>query len=295
MTLGINSVTWYKNLEPVIKTWFNAETGMYPSRIGDFYNIMSSQRYEEIFQGVGAIGTDAWREYAKSGITPTVGANVGFEKTFRMQNFNVDLPIERTLIDDGMENTVMLNTQALAESAMQVREEDAASVFNNAFSTSYLGSDGYALCSDSHSTDNYLALTLTEANLETAKQAMYTFKNDRGSKLGSVPTLLLVPPALESTAKKLVLSQLQSGTANNDVNPHRELTYTTWHYLTDSNAWFLIDASRMKKMLMWINREILGIALDVGASRAEQAVYHARMRYAYGFIDWRWVIGCNPS
>ncbi len=296
MDLPINSGTWYAALEPAIKTWYNAQLSMFPSRIADVFNVMSSTQYQMIFQSGGSIGTQVWDHYQTSkGAVPSVGVKLGDEKTFTMRHFPVNIPIERTTIADGRINVVQQMIESVTASAMQKREEDGASVFNNAFSTSFVGGDGLPLCSGSHGSDNKLALDLSKTNLETARQAMYAFKNDTGSLVGAMPSLLIVPASLEPLAKELTLSQLNPETANNAYNSNTGLRYMVWNYLTDSDAWFLVDEVRMRQSLMWINREPFSIDLDTGASTIPQAIFHASMRYGYGFTDWRWVVGSEGA
>jgi hypothetical protein len=55
----------------------------------------------------------------------------------------------------------------------------------------------------------------------------------------------------------------------------------------------MADTNLMKQSLIWFDREPLSIVLD----RVEQrswAVYNARMRYSYGWRDWRWIVGSTP-
>jgi phage major head subunit gpT-like protein len=57
--------------------------------------------------------------------------------------------------------------------------------------------------------------TLDEDNLSAARTAMRKFVDDKGRRLNVRPTLLVVPPELETTAKKLIALQT---TANGGQN-----------------------------------------------------------------------------
>lgn len=64
--------------------------------------------------------------------------------------------------------------------------------------------------------------------------------DERGERITNRADTLLVPPALETTAIKLVESELQPGSANNDVNANRgRFRVVAWNRLTDSDGWYL--------------------------------------------------------
>jgi phage major head subunit gpT-like protein len=56
---------------------------------------------------------------------------------------------------------------------------------------------------------------LTEANLDAAYTAMMSLKNDEGSPLAIMPNLLVVPPALRTTAAELVKVKRKANGADN--------------------------------------------------------------------------------
>jgi phage major head subunit gpT-like protein len=121
------------------------------------------------------------------------------------------------------------------------------------------------------------------------------FTDDSGNLIGVTPNLLLVPPALENTARQLAGSVLDPESANNAINPQAgRWQVLTWHYLTDSNAWFMIDTNLMRMSLDWFDREPLSIRRK-DQDEAVFVTYVASMRYSYGWSDWRWVAGSNPS
>jgi len=68
-----------------------------------------------------------------------------------------------------------------------------------------------------------------------------------------------------------------------------------WDYLTDSNRWFLIDVDLAKMYLNWFDRVPLELAMDPTGGFDLEARWRAYMRYSYGFSDYRWVYGSEPS
>lgn len=141
--------------------------------------------------------------------------------------------------------------QRLVFSFVQTKEQGAANVFNNGFSTSYLYGDGKPLVSLTHPTINGvysntlpIQSDLSEAALETFVINMMNSVNNAGVKDPRMPKALLVPPALAPKAGRILKSELRSGTANNDMNWLRsqgsipEIIVNP--FLTSSDAYFVL-------------------------------------------------------
>lgn len=297
------SENWADLLEPGIREWTYLGLSRRPSLRTAMFDVMASQKAAEHFETFGAVTPDAWETYEKTGLVPAVGFDRGYKTTFTHKEYVAQLPIQRKLIEDSQYNNVMDAAMQLGDSFGLKTEYDAASVFNNAFSSSYLGGDGVALCSDAHpnspfvssTQDNNGTLALSKANVETTRLAMMAYKDDRGNLIGVMPDTILVPPALEQTALEIVGSQLDPTTANNTINvQYGRFKVVSWHYLTDSNAWFMIDSVRMRRDLKWFDRVPFAINRKVEDATV-QATFIAYARYSFGWRDWRWVYGNNPS
>lgn len=86
------------------------------------------------------------------------------------------------------------------------------------------------------------ALALTHANLKTVWNHMTTTTNrdEKDQVIAIMPNVILVPPALLFDARVILESMLLPGSGNNDKNVLANLvTPIPWHYLTDTDAWFL--------------------------------------------------------
>lgn len=294
---------WANALVPGIREWFSVGMNDGQDYIPKLYRTVNSTGDHEDYAAFGGISSEAWEHYKKTGRVPSVGADVGYKTTLTNSTFIVDLQVLQDWIEDEKYSLISSLTTELGASAFNKRQDDAASLFNNAFSSSYVGGDAVALCSDSHpygpnktgsTQDNSYALALTSTNVKTLRLAMLAFVNDVGQKVGVVPDTLLVPPDLEDTAMEIAQSELNPDNANNTINVNfRRWNVVMWPRLSDSNAWFMIDSARMKRHLIWQERINLSIGLDRVLENI--AYYQARMRYAYGWSDWRWVIGSNPS
>jgi phage major head subunit gpT-like protein len=70
--------------------------------------------------------------------------------------------------------------------------------------------------------------TLDATNYAAARASMMGFKSDGGRVLGVTPTTLVVPPALEGAARKLLNSEFGEGGATNEWKGTAELIVTPY-------------------------------------------------------------------
>lgn len=304
--MAITSAQWADLLDPIVRKWWEQGFARRASLIPTLFNVQTSTRAYEEVSGVGAIGIDAWENYEASGQISEADFNQGYKKTFTHQEYVLDLSVERKLIDDDQHNIVRTSSFRLGDSAALRRETHAVSVFNNAFSDTFAGADSVGLCSEAHpygpdktgsTQSNEGTLALTKTNVATTREAMMAFTDDNGNKVAVTPTMLLVPPALEDEALVIARSLNDPDSNSNAINPQSgRFQVVPWHYLTDSNAWFMIDPILMKMGgLEWYDRVPVSIGLRDGDDRTVRAYWRSYMRYSYGWSDWRWVYGNNPS
>lgn len=109
--------------------------------------------------------------------------------------------------------------------------------------------DGTALFHSNHG--NLLALALTEDNLGTAIQKMRIQTDPNGLRIGLRPRLLVIPPELELTARRILNStavpQPVEGVAQTGIRYGvggqnvlaNAVDYIVEDYFTDSNDWYL--------------------------------------------------------
>lgn len=168
-----------------------------------------------------------------------------------------------------------------------------------------LGYDGAAFFSDSHSLggntlDNLFASTaLTSDNYNSVRSAMGAFVGEKGESLRVTPNILLVPPALERTAKRIVEATLESsvhgsntaaaaidnvmkGTARVVVAPQLSTAAGG-----SDTTWYLLDASRPVKPFLFVERKApmfsqLTEGSD-GAFNNDEFLYGVRARGAAGY------------
>jgi phage major head subunit gpT-like protein len=299
------SEEWAYLLEPGLReVFFLTYDGLLAqSPVSQLFNVITSNKAVEYFLGAGGMGD--WQEY--KGAIEYDDMEQLYRTSLTHAEYARGFKVERKLVDDDQYNIIQERPRALAMAAARTREKHAASVFNNAFSTSYQGGDAKPLCesaghpyspSNASTQTNEGSSALSYDNVITIFRAMQEFKDDRGELVSVNPDTLLVPPELAQTAKEILLTtQNKPNTTDTVVNYVNTFLnkVIVWHYLTDANAWFMIDSQLAKRHLLWVDRVGMEFALDPTSNYRLEARYRGYMRYSYGWSDWRWVYGNNPS
>lgn len=293
------SENWARLLTPGLRKIFYTQVAALAaeSRVPQLFSVQTSSKAQEFDLGIGGFGD--WREY-KGAIEYDENEQL-YRTTYTHVEFARGFRVERKLVDDDQYNVINRRPQGLALSAMRKREKDAASVFNNAFSASYTGGDGIRLCNASHPQSplnaavqsNAGSTALSYAAVESTRQAMRAYEDDRGELIPMSPTLILVPPELEETASSIVntMNKVDIAEYHDNFVKRVGIQYLTWDYLTDADNWFMIDPGLCKMFLQWFDRVPLEFAEDPTSDFSLEARYRGYQRYSYGWSDWRWIYG----
>lgn len=298
MTQVSNNFTQLTDLDPVLTEIFFQSYDQLPDTAGAVFNRLTSDKAKETDLRIGSFadptthnGQVTYDEFAPD-----------YEVEYVHEELSRGFIAERKLIDDMQYTGLFESASAMGVAFQRKRQKDAWSVFNNAFSSDHTGYDAKALVADDHprsdsdstSVDNNLALPLNQDNLETAITTLMALGDDRGEEISIMPNLLIVPRALRKTAHELVESPLTPEDANTAVNIHEAMQYLVVPWLTDTNAWFVVDTIMARRYLKWYDRipvEFAGMEDFDTMNRR----YRGYMRYSYGWSDFRWIVGSNPS
>lgn len=215
--------------------------------------------------------------------------------------------ITRKAIDDNLyKSQFMPSNLGLMESFQQTKEIYGANILNTA--TTYnasIGGDGKALCATDHPIDGgtvanrpSVDVDLNEATLLNAMIAIRTnFKDQAGLKVFARGRRLVVPPALEPTAIRLIKTELRPGTADNDVNAIMMTAgglpegYMVNDFLTSARAWFLLTnidgLSYMERVKFETDMQVDFVTDNLLVKGYE--------RYSFGYYNWRSIYGSFPT
>jgi hypothetical protein len=131
------------------------------------------------------------------------------------------------------------------------------------------------------------AADLNETSLEDAVINIAAFTDERGLLIAARPRRLIVPPALQFVATRLLETEGRVGTSDNDINALRNNGsipegYSVNHFLTDVNAFFLI--TDVPNGMKHFDRTALETSMD-GDFDTGNVRYKARERYSFGVSD----------
>ncbi len=289
-------------LLPVINHYFDMGLMSVPGIRGQVFNIQSSKIDTEKGVGMGGMSTDAWSMYKDTGLKGQLDFDQLYTQSYTHAEYPVQLIIQKKLLLNDQYGMFNKKFSRAGLSAATKMEEDTASLFNNAFSSSFTFSDGKKLCATDHpkgpnTTGTYSnsgTAALTEQSLSDARVAMINFKDDRGNKIGLMPNELWVPPELYDTALKVTGSTQESATANNAINPQngRWTVRQIWR-ATDTNNWFITDSAWRQQVANWYDREAYQMMLVF--ENTTEFVYEFKMHYSFGVDDWRFIYGQNVA
>lgn len=218
------------------------------------------------------------------------------------------LQIERKLMDDDQFSVFSQRPRAMANAAHRTRQKHGAQVYNKAFSAAndfYTHSEGVPLCSSAHTNttgastangfDNAGTSALSATALETARQAMIGFRDDRANRISITPNQIVTGPGNAEVAYEIVESRGKVDVANNNANFHNgSYQILVWNYIEDANDWFLEDTMLKSDMLFWSDRIPLEFAM-VEDFDTFYAKWRGYMRYTWTWQRWHWVYGSQVS
>ena len=293
-----------KLLYPGLRKIFFETYDEIPEQYSKIFNVQTSSSATETDHGMGAFGE--WEERT-SEIDTVAYAKIsdGGDVTYKHKAFTKGFMIGRELYDDEKYGQMKKMAKALARAGRAKVERDAITVLTKGFKDdegAFKGRDGLELFHDAHTLvdsektcSNLMTGVLNEVNLKKAIQMMASQLDEAGNLIQMKATKLIVPPALEDTARRLLHSSLLPGTELNDTNEYLKdrLQIVVMDYLAEiaggsDTMWFLQDGSRHELNFFWRVKPEFKNEEDFDTFVAK---YRGYMRYSYGFSDWRGMVG----
>ena len=296
--MAINRAQLAKELEPGLNALFGMEYARYDNEHAEIFDTESSGRaFEEEVMIVGFGNAPVKPE--GEGVSFD-NSNEGFTARYEHETIALAFALTEEAVEDNLYDRLGSRyTKALARSMANTKQIKAASILNNAFSTSHNGGDGKPLVATDHplsggGTGANRASTfadLNETSLEDALIRISTQTDDRGLAIALQGSKLIVPPQLQFVADRLLKSPGRVGTSDNDINSvvNQGMLpegYVVNHYLSDPDAFFIKTdvPDGFKHFVRTPMSTALEGDFDTGNMR-----YKARERYSFGFSNWRCV------
>lgn len=135
---------------------------------------------------------------------------------------------------------------------------------------------------------------LTAESFSEAREKMMALKDENGKTLKIMPNLLVIPPQLETVAKKILLADFIEGSSNVNKNAAEILVA---HELSDNpKQWFLLDTKKPIKPIIYQERKkptfvSLNKPTDSNMFMNGQALYGVDTRCNAGYGFWQMAFG----
>jgi hypothetical protein len=298
--MAINRAQLVKELTPGLHALFGLEYDRYENEHEDIFDTESSERAFEEEVMLTGFGEASVKGEGAGVVYDT--AQEAWTARYSHETIALAFALTEEAIEDNLYDTLASRyTRALARSMQTTKQVKAANVLNNAFNSSFVGGDGKELCATDHPTVGNIdqknelttAADLNETSLEQALIDIAAFQDERGLKINAQATKLIIPPALQFTADRLMESPGRVNTSDNDINAIRNMGmvsggYAVNHYLTDTDAFFL--KTDVPNGLKHFVRTPVSTSME-GDFETGNVRYKARERYSFGFSDWRGIFG----
>ena len=292
--MAISRAQLLKELLPGLNALFGLEYKRYGEEHKEIYETETSERsFEEETKLSGFSAAPVKNE---GNAIAYDNAQEAWTARYTHETIALGFSLTEEAVEDNLYDTLSARyTKALARAMAYTKQVKAANVLNNGFNVAFPGGDGAALFSASHtlvtggSNSNIPAVAsdLNETALENAVIQIAAWTDERGLLLAAKPKKLVIPPALQFIATRLLETELRVGTADNDINAIKNNGsipegYTTNHFLTDPDAWFLTtDVPNGMKHFV---RSPLSTSMD-GDFDTGNVRYKSRERYSFGWSD----------
>jgi hypothetical protein len=298
--MAINRAQLVKELVPGLHALFGLEYDSYENQHEEIFDTESSERAFEEEVMLSGFGEAPTKGEGAAVVYDT--AQESFTSRYTHETVALAFALTEEAIEDNLYDTLSSRyTRALARSMNTTKQVKAANVLNNAFNSSFVGGDGKELCATDHPTVGNIdlrnelstAADLNETSLEQALIDIADFKDERGLKINAQATKLIIPPALQFVADRLMESPGRVSTSDNDINAIRNMGmvpqgYVVNNYLTDTDAFFI--KTDVPNGLKHFVRTPVSTSME-GDFETGNVRYKARERYSFGFSDWRGIFG----
>tara|TARA_R100000234_G_scaffold49318_1_gene29586 strand:+ start:1795 stop:2736 length:942 start_codon:yes stop_codon:yes gene_type:complete len=300
---AISRANELKQLLPGLNALFGEEYNNYENEHEQIYASENSDRSFEEELKLSGFGAAPVKDE---------GASISYDvaqESFVARYTHETIALGFSVTEEAMEDNLYVSlsaryTKALARAMAYTKQVKSAYPLNNGFSNSFQSGDGVNLFTasgdgvtggDGHPLVNggknsnrpVTGADLNETSLEDAVIQIGKWTDERGLKIAARPKKLIVPSDLQFVATRLLESEYKPSSADNDVNAIRNNGvipegYAVNHYLTDTNAFFLITdvPDGMKHFVRAPMVTSMDGDFDTGNVR-----YKARERYSFGVSD----------
>jgi hypothetical protein len=294
--MAISRSQLLKELLPGLNALFGLEYAKYGEEHKEIYETETSERSFEEETKLSGFGAAPVK--SEGAAVEYDNAQEAFTARYTHETVAMGFAITEEASEDNLYDSLGARyTKALARAMAYTKQVKSAAVLNKGFTGTGNPTygDGKVLFATDHplvsgGTNSNRFTTgsdLNETSLEDAVIQIAAWTDERGLLIAAKPRKLIIPPALQFVATRILESQQRVGTADNDINAIMTTGaipegYTVNHYLTDSNAFFL--TTDVPNGLKHFVRTPMATSMD-GDFDTGNVRYKARERYSFGVSD----------
>lgn len=299
--MAISRAQLLKELLPGLNALFGLEYKRYGEEHKEIYEQETSERSFEEETKLSGFGAAPVK--SEGAAISYDSAQEAWTARYTHETIAMGFAITEEAVEDNLYDSLSSRyTKALARAMAYTKQVKAASILNNGFNSSVAYGDGKSLFATDHplvgggtnSNRPASGADLNETSLEAAIIQIAAWTDERGLLIAAKPKKLVIPPALQFVATRLMETEKRVGTADNDVNAivtNGSIPggYTVNHWLTDPNAFFIL--TDVPNGLKHFVRSPMSTGMD-GDFDTGNVRYKARERYSFGVSD---SLGCWGS
>jgi hypothetical protein len=294
--MAISRSQLLKELLPGLNALFGLEYAKYGEEHKEIYEQETSERSFEEETKLSGFGAAPVK--SEGAAIEYDNAQEAFTARYTHETVAMGFAITEEASEDNLYDSLGARyTKALARAMAYTKQVKAAAVLNKGFTGTGNPTygDGKVLFATDHplvsgGTNSNRPTTgadLNETSLEDAVIQIAAWTDERGLLIAAKPRKLIIPPALQFVATRILETQQRVGTADNDINAIVTTGaipegYTVNHYLTDTNAFFL--TTDVPNGLKHFVRAPMATSMD-GDFDTGNVRYKARERYSFGVSD----------
>lgn len=295
----------------------DAQKNKYDDLLNALANVESSKRFGEKATTIGGLGDFDVKAEGADAAEDTFAE--GYSKLIEHISFSKSVVITKEMRDDNQLADAKRKAINLVQAYKRSRAKYMSQMLTSSVGTTttmsfggkngidITGADGKALFSAGHTLKGVSGVTVSNlfknefgtdaVILNKLANIMRNFKDDRGEVLGLEADTIVIPgnrPVLEDTVKKIIGSDGEVGTNNNDINTQRGKWKLVVDYLwtpETGNPYIIMSSSANKDLggTRFFNRTDLDVQNEEKVE-SRNLVYNGFGRFSAGFTNFRHVI-----
>ncbi len=208
--------------------------------------------------------------------------------TIKNKTFESTIGIDREVLEDDRYGVYAPSFEMMGTEAATAPDETVFELLQKGFKEKCY--DGQPFFSDQHKSGEKTFSNKTDAKLSqesfiAARTAIMSYTGDQDKPLKLVPNVLVVPPALEMEARRILEAEMVDGSSN--ITKGLAKVEVVSELANDPDAWYLMVTNEpLKPMILQMRKKPKFTALN----KDDDLNVFLKKKYLYG-VDGRWNAG----